>query len=117
MQATVTYQAPPMTPIAPATAPPAAVADGSAAGSAYLKNQAGINAQQTGQSGNQAAAIAVEQSATIKPTLTKNQGEIVSIFVARDLDFSGVYQLGVVDGSARGTGASVPSTSGGRTLK
>ena len=93
------------------------VADGSAAGSAYLKNQAGINAQQTGQSGNQAASIAVEQSATIKPTLTKNQGEMVSIFVARDLDFSGVYQLRVVDGRVLGAAASVAPASGGRALK
>ena len=93
------------------------VADGSTAGSAYLKNQAGINAQQTGQSGNQAAGIAVEQSATIKPTLHKNQGEMVSIFVARDLDFSGVYQLRVVEG--RGSPATTPGAPlpRGRTLK
>ena len=93
------------------------VADGTSAGSAYLKNSSGINAQQTGQSGNQAASIAVEQSAAIKPTLLKNQGEMVSIFVARDLDFSGVYQLRVVGrptGSAAASGA--PATNG-RTLK
>ena len=75
------------------------VADGSAAASTSLKTGSGIDAQQTAQSGNQAAAIAVEQSAAIKPTLLKNQGEMVSIFVARDLDFSGVYQLRVVPGS------------------
>ena len=83
------------------------VADGSSAGSAFLKNQTGIQAQETSQSGNEAAAIAVEQSAGIKPTLYKNQGEMVSIFVARDLDFSGVYQLRVVGpttaSSGRGT--------------
>jgi type IV secretion system protein VirB10 len=102
------------------------VADGSTAGAAYLKSQAGIQAQQTGQSGNHAAAIAVEQSAVIKPTLTKNQGEMVSIFVARDLDFSGVYQLRVVDGQARyqvpseqplRTPAAGPSATSGRPLK
>lgn len=42
---------------------------------------------------NTAAAIAVEQSINIPPTLNKNQGELVNIFVARDVDFSSVYQL------------------------
>ncbi|MCC8976136.1 type IV secretion system protein VirB10 [Bradyrhizobium brasilense] len=67
-------------------------------GGAYL---AGLS-QQSGQtiqlnstqaSANNAAAIAVENSINIKPTLYKNQGELVSIFVARDLDFSSVYDL------------------------
>ena len=93
------------------------VADGSAAGSAYLKNQTGIQAQQTATSGNQAAALAVEQSAAIKPTLHKNKGEMVAIFVARDLDFSGVYQLRVVDGLAGLTAVPVAPASSGRTLK
>lgn len=46
-----------------------------------------------GQAGNQAAAIAVEQSINMPPTLNKAQGELVTIFVARDLDFSSVYKL------------------------
>lgn len=46
-----------------------------------------------GQAGNQAAAIAVEQSINMPPTLHKSQGELVTIFVARDLDFSSVYRL------------------------
>ena len=46
-----------------------------------------------GQAGNQAAAIAVEQSINMPPTLNKAQGELVTIFVARDLDFSSVYRL------------------------
>jgi type IV secretion system protein VirB10 len=49
--------------------------------------------------GNQAAASkevvgkAMEPTINIPPTLYKNQGERVGIFVARDLDFRGVYGL------------------------
>ncbi len=49
----------------------------------------------TTSAGRQAAAIAVEQSINVVPTLNKHQGELVSIFVARDLDFSGIYELRV----------------------
>jgi type IV secretion system protein VirB10 len=93
------------------------VADGSAAGTAALKNRAGIDAQQTGHSGSQAAGIAVEQSASIKPTLHKNQGEMVSIFVARDLDFSGVYQLRVVGRPTGSAPVSSTPANTGRALK
>ena len=58
--------------------------------------KSGVQAQGIGQAGHQAAAIAVEQSASIKPTLHKHQGEMVNIFVARDLDFGSVYKLEVV---------------------
>ncbi|OCP18453.1 MULTISPECIES: type IV secretion system protein VirB10 [unclassified Ensifer] len=54
-----------------------------------------VDAQNTSSAGQQAAAIAVEQSSNIPPTLLKHQGELFSIFVARDLDFSGVYRLRV----------------------
>ena len=40
----------------------------------------------------------VHRSIDIPPTLRKNQGELVSIFVARDLDFSSVYRLATVPG-------------------
>jgi type IV secretion system protein VirB10 len=41
----------------------------------------------------QVANTVLENTINIPPTLEKNQGETVSIFVARDLDFSGVYDL------------------------
>ncbi|WP_332304926.1 type IV secretion system protein VirB10 [Rhizobium sp. GR12] len=56
-----------------------------------------VEAQNTTSAGQQAAAIAVEQSINIPPTLNKHQGELVSIFVARDLDFSGIYRLRVTE--------------------
>ena len=49
--------------------------------------------QNTQQAGNQMASKVLEGTINIPPTLTKNQGERVSIFVARDLDFTGVYGL------------------------
>ncbi len=56
-----------------------------------------VDAETTTNAGQQAAAIAVEQSINVPPTLNKHQGELVSIFVARDLDFSGVYGLRVIE--------------------
>jgi type IV secretion system protein VirB10 len=44
-------------------------------------------------SGNQIANTALENSINIPPTLRKNQGDTVSVFVAQDLDFSAVYRL------------------------
>ncbi|MGH7120915.1 MAG: type IV secretion system protein VirB10 [Acetobacteraceae bacterium] len=65
--------------------------------------QAGANAVQNG-TGNtffqyfqpaagQVANTALEAQINIPPTLKKNQGDSVSIFVARDLNFSDVYKL------------------------
>lgn len=56
-----------------------------------------VEAQNTTSAGQQAAAIAVEQSINIPPTLLKHQGALASIFVARDLDFSSVYSLRVTE--------------------
>lgn len=47
----------------------------------------------TGETTKDAAAIALENSINIPPTLRKNQGDHINIFVARDLDFSTVYDL------------------------
>ena len=66
--------------------------------------QAGANAVPSGGSGNtyleflqpntnQIANTALEATINIPPTLRKNQGDNVSIFVARDLNFYQVYQL------------------------
>lgn len=60
-------------------------------------DESNVDAQDTTSAGQRAAAIAVEQSINIPPTLNKHQGELVSIFVARDLDFSGVYSLRVIE--------------------
>ena len=77
------------------------VQDISQIGAARLQQSQGVQSSGAGQAGNQAAAIAVEQSAAIKPTLRKNQGEMVMIMLARDVDFSGVYAIRNV----RNTGA------------
>ncbi|GAA4664923.1 type IV secretion system protein VirB10 [Bartonella pachyuromydis] len=45
--------------------------------------------------GKDAASIALENQINIPPTLEKYQGELVNIFVARDLDFSSVYKLSI----------------------
>lgn len=44
-------------------------------------------------SGSQVANTALENSINIPPTLNKNQGDTVSVFVVQDLDFSSVYGL------------------------
>ncbi|ABC92920.1 UNVERIFIED_ORG: type IV secretion system protein VirB10 [Rhizobium aethiopicum] len=51
--------------------------------------------------GEQTADTALKATINIPPTLRKNQGDTVSIFVARDLDFSDIYQLRVTGGATR----------------
>lgn len=52
-----------------------------------------IQFSNTSQGASEAATEALRNSINIPPTLYKNAGERVSIFVARDLDFSDVYSL------------------------
>ena len=52
-----------------------------------------LETENTERASQDAASIALENSINIPPTLYKNQGDVVSIFVARDLDFSSVYDL------------------------
>ncbi len=49
--------------------------------------------QQTSQTGNAMAQKVLESTINIKPTLYKTQGDIASIYVARDIDFGSVYAL------------------------
>jgi type IV secretion system protein VirB10 len=66
--------------------------DASAIGRQQLQNNE-IQINNSTGTPNNAAAIVVDRSINIPPTLTKNQGELVNVFVARDLDFSSVYRL------------------------
>ena len=54
----------------------------------------GVNYYQNSEDGmSDIIQEAMRQSGNIPPTLTKNQGERIGIFVARDIDFSNVYGL------------------------
>lgn len=58
------------------------------------ENNGGVNYYQNSQDGmEEIIREAMRQSGNIPPTLTKNQGERIGIFVARDVDFSSVYRL------------------------
>lgn len=46
-----------------------------------------------GSSSTDVAAKIIEQTINIPPTVTKNQGDKVTVFVSRDLDFTKVYKL------------------------
>jgi type IV secretion system protein VirB10 len=81
---------------------------GNSGGGSSGGGQAALGFVYAGQSnGQQVANTALQNTINIQPTLTKNQGDTVSLFVAHDLDFSGVYQLqvnGTNDGAGNGRG-------------
>jgi type IV secretion system protein VirB10 len=52
-----------------------------------------IEMQMTGSTGQQMGSEVLRQNALVPPLLRKNQGDIVSVMVARDLDFSSIYSL------------------------
>ena len=71
------------------------VSDASQFAGQRLQQSSNIQANGSTQASKQGAAIAVEQSINIPPTLIKHQGELVNIMVGRDLDFSHIYKLRV----------------------
>jgi type IV secretion system protein VirB10 len=64
-----------------------------ASASANRKNGQTFNFGNTADNANDVASKALENSINIPPTLYVNQGDEIVIFVARDLDFSDVYEL------------------------
>ncbi|MCZ2328940.1 type IV secretion system protein VirB10 [Bartonella sp. F02] len=71
------------------------------AGEHYFPKDQNTKSSNTVSTGQDIANIFAENYANIPPTLTKNQGEIVNVFVARDLDFSSVYKLKVTENKKR----------------
>jgi type IV secretion system protein VirB10 len=90
------------------------VSDLTKIGGQAITAQSGYSANGTANTGKDAAAIAVEQTAAMAPTQHKHQGELVSIFVSRDLDFSPVYSLKMVKDRTR---TSAPVQQGWQPLR
>ncbi len=92
------------------------VSDAAKMATTAVKNSTGEQVS-SGGAANQAAAIAVEQSINIPPTLHRHQGAQVNIFVARDLNFSDVYGLKTIknqgDGDWKGRQAGAGETKSG----
>lgn len=71
------------------------IQDAGAAGANALSNQAdtAITLNNTSGASQALAAEALKNTINIPPTLYKNQGDRLGIYVARDLDFKTVYDL------------------------
>ncbi|WP_392561085.1 type IV secretion system protein VirB10 [Orbus sturtevantii] len=70
------------------------IADVSVAASTQLQKSNSQNyLQNTQNDGSNIASSIIEKMGDIAPTLYKNQGDKVGVFVARDIDFSSVYAL------------------------
>lgn len=61
--------------------------------SAQANDSDSISFGGTSDAAESTTSIALKNSINIPPTLHKNQGEHINVFVARDLDFRGVYDL------------------------
>jgi type IV secretion system protein VirB10 len=68
-------------------------ADAAAARAAGPTRGTNITVANTTNGGKEVVARSLEPTVNIPPTVVKNQGERVAIFVARDLDFRSVYGL------------------------
>lgn len=61
--------------------------------SSSLQNENGVTFNQFQSGGQRATSQALESDINIPSTLRRNQGEPMTVFVARNLDFSDVYRL------------------------
>ncbi|MGI4879462.1 MAG: TrbI/VirB10 family protein, partial [Janthinobacterium lividum] len=68
------------------------VVDGAIKAGVAATSSSGSSTIQTGDT-ESVLAESLRNSSNIPPTIRKNEGELVSIFVARDLDFSSVYRV------------------------
>jgi type IV secretion system protein VirB10 len=69
------------------------VDDSAQALSNSVSNSNSLRFENTGDTTENMATEALRNTINIPPTLYKNQGERVNVYVARDLDFSGVYDV------------------------